>query len=51
MTDKYLKSWKKLHLKHLSADCRELLDNAADIIDVNIIEDPKYKVADDKLSD
>lgn len=49
LTDKYLKSWKKLHLKHLSADCRDLLDNASDIIDVNIMEDPKYKIADDKL--
>jgi len=38
-------------LKHLSEDCRLLLDNASKIIDVNIMEDPKYKVADDKLAD
>lgn len=51
ITDKYLKLNKKLHLKHLSEDCRLLLDNASEIIDVNIVEDPKYKVADDKLAD
>jgi len=51
VTDKYLKLWKKLHLKHLSPDCRLLLNKAEEIIDVNIMEDPKYKVADDKLAD
>jgi SulP family sulfate permease len=39
-----------LHLKHLSADCRELLKNADSIIDVNVMEDPKYRVADDALA-
>ncbi len=49
LTEKYLKSGKKLHLQHLSKDCRKLLKNAEDIIEVNIKEDPKYGVADDKL--
>jgi sulfate permease, SulP family len=44
LTERYLKVGKKLHLKHLSADCRQLLENASQIIDVNIIEDPTYKV-------
>lgn len=44
ITDRYLKQGKKVHLKHLSADCRRLLHNAETIIDVNIIEDPSYKV-------
>ncbi|MGO2358801.1 SulP family inorganic anion transporter [Mesonia sp.] len=44
ITDRYLKQGKKVHLKHLSADCRRLLHNAEKIIDVNIIEDPSYKV-------
>lgn len=44
LTERYLKLGKKLHLKHLSADCRQLLHNAAAIIDVNIVEDPTYKV-------
>lgn len=41
---------KKLHLKHLSPDCRQLLRNAEKIIDVNIIEDPTYHLAVDKLA-
>ncbi len=50
LSEKYEKSWKKLHLKHLSEDCKKLIKNAEKIIDVNVIEDPKYRVADDKLS-
>jgi len=44
LTERYLKVGKKVHLKHLSPDCRQLLKNADEIIDVNIIEDPTYKV-------
>lgn len=50
ITERYQKAGKKLHLKHLSADCRQLLKNAESIIDVNIIEDPTYRVAADKLA-
>ncbi len=50
LTEKYKKAWKKLHLKHLSSDCRKLIKNADKIIDVNVIEDPKYFVSDDKLA-
>lgn len=50
LTEKYEKAWKELHLKHLSKDCRELIRNADKIIDINVIEDPKYFVADDKLA-
>jgi SulP family sulfate permease len=50
ITERYQKAGKKLHLRHLSADCRQLLKNAEGIIDVNIIEDPSYKVATDKIS-
>lgn len=47
LTERYEKVGKKLHLKHLSADCRQLLNNANDIIDINIYEDPSYKVLTD----
>ncbi len=47
LTERYHKEGKKVHLRHLSADCRQLLQNADKIIDVNIIEDPTYKVAVD----
>ena len=48
LTERYLKQGKKLHLRHLSRDCRQLLENADEIIEVNILEDPTYKVAIDK---
>lgn len=44
LTERYQKAGKNLHLKHLSADCRRLLKNAGDIIDVNILEDPEYVI-------
>lgn len=44
ITERYLKQGKKVHLRHLSKDCRQLLKNAESIIEVNIIEDPTYKV-------
>lgn len=50
LTDKYKKLWKKLHLIHLSTDCKKLIKNADKIIKVNISEDPKYFVSDDKLA-
>lgn len=45
ITERYLKVGKKIHLKHLSPDCKKLLKNAEEIIDVNVLEDPTYKVA------
>jgi len=49
ITERYLKVGKKVHLKHLSPDCQKLLKNADKLIDVNILEDPKYKVLVDKV--
>ncbi|MBV1766775.1 MAG: STAS domain-containing protein, partial [Methanobacterium sp.] len=49
MTRRYDKLGKKVHLKHLSEDCRLLLDNADEIIEVNHWEDPHYKIADNLL--
>ena len=49
ITERYAKVGKKVHLKHLSSDCIDLLKNAEAIIDVNILEDPTYKVAVEKV--
>ncbi|GGG90024.1 sodium-independent anion transporter [Parapedobacter pyrenivorans] len=49
LTERYHKAGKKLHLRHLSEDCRRLLGNAGDLIDVNILEDPTYKVMTDQV--
>ncbi|MFL9831484.1 SulP family inorganic anion transporter [Flavobacterium sp. ST-87] len=44
ITERYAKVGKTVHLRHLSNDCRQLLQNAQGIIEVNIMEDPTYKV-------
>jgi SulP family sulfate permease len=49
LTDRYQKVGKKIHLKHLSKDCLRLLKNADEIIDVNVLEDPTYKLVIDKI--
>ncbi len=45
----YIKAGKKLHLRHLSEECKQLLDKAGNLVEVNRLEDPSYHVADDKL--
>ncbi len=49
LTERYRIEGKTLHLRHLSPDCSKLLANANEIIDVNIIEDPTYIVAIDRV--
>lgn len=49
LTERYKNAGKKLHLRHLSDDCKLLLKNANDIIDINVLEDPHYKVVIDKI--
>ena len=49
LSERYLNADKKLHLKHLSLDCIKLLKNAEQIIDVNILEDPTYKLVVDDV--
>jgi len=44
LTEKYLAAGKKLQLKHLSEDCRSLILKADKIVEVNVMEDPTYKV-------
>ena len=49
ITERYQKAGKRVVLKHLSEDCKKLLNNAAAIIDVNVEEDPTYKVVSDRI--
>lgn len=48
LTARYAEAGKKVHLRHLSKDCRRLIDRADSIIDVNHYEDPTYKVVSDQ---
>jgi sulfate permease, SulP family len=50
LTDRYANVGKRVRLKHLSADCRTLLDRLGSMIEVNHFEDPHYAVADDSLN-
>ncbi len=49
ITERYKKAGKKVHLRYLSKDCIKLLRNAEDIIEVNVLEDPTYKVVTDRV--
>jgi SulP family sulfate permease len=50
LAEKYIKAGKKLHLRHLSPECAGLLTKAGDLVEVNVMEDPTYHVADDQLA-
>ncbi len=49
LAERYRSVGKRLHLRHLSPDCRSLLERAKDMIEVSLPDDPRYRVADDKL--
>ncbi|MFM2480691.1 SulP family inorganic anion transporter [Celerinatantimonas sp. YJH-8] len=50
LAERYQKAGKKVSLRHLSADCQKLMKRAGSLIEVNIIDDPRYYVADDSLA-
>lgn len=50
LADKYIQANKTLHLRHLSEDCRVLLKKAGDLVEVNVLDDPHYYVANDQLA-
>lgn len=45
LTQKYQALGKKITLKHLSPECQLLLQDAKDLIEVNVSEDPHYHVS------
>jgi len=49
LADRYVAAGKKLHLLHLSPECKKLLNKAGNLVEVNVIEDPNYFVAMDSL--
>ena len=49
LAERYTRLGKKLHLRHLSPECRRLLKKAGNLVEVNVLEDPKYHVATDAL--
>ncbi|GAB2190882.1 SulP family inorganic anion transporter [Sessilibacter sp. MAH1] len=49
IAEKYQNLGKTLHIRHISEECRELLSKAGDLCEINVLEDPIYHVASDKL--
>ena len=49
LAERYDRAEKRLHLKHLSQECRLLLKKAGPLVEVNVVEDPQYHVAADTL--
>jgi len=49
LAERYRSMNKRLHLRHLSEECRQLLGRADDLVEVNVSEDPHYHVATDRL--
>ncbi len=50
LAERYLNAHKRLHLRHLSPECTQLLKKAGNLVEVNVIEDPGYHIAVDQLS-
>jgi SulP family sulfate permease len=49
LASRYSVFGKRVHLRHLSPDCLELLNNAKEMVEVSSFEDPHYHIADNKL--
>ncbi|MGB3725706.1 MAG: sodium-independent anion transporter, partial [Glaciecola sp.] len=49
LADKYQENGKTLHIRHISPECRTLLKKANRYVEINVNEDPRYKVATDTL--
>ena len=49
ITERYAAVGKRVHLTHLSEECRALLGKAGDLVEANISEDPHYHVMTDRL--
>ncbi|MDH5231380.1 MAG: STAS domain-containing protein, partial [Gammaproteobacteria bacterium] len=47
---RYTNAGKKVRLRHLSHECKYLLACAGDLVEVNVEEDPKYHIADNRLA-
>jgi len=49
LAERYISRGKKMHLRHLSKECTQLLTKAGSLVEINVIEDPEYHIATDKL--
>ncbi|WP_257099068.1 SulP family inorganic anion transporter [Pseudovibrio flavus] len=47
LAGRYVRAGKRLHLRHLSPDCKKLLSKAGSMVELEANEDPTYEVAVD----
>ncbi|MFV1995184.1 MAG: SulP family inorganic anion transporter, partial [Verrucomicrobiales bacterium] len=45
LAERYKKAGLSLHLRHLSPECRKMIHDAGELVEVDIIEDPRYTIA------
>jgi SulP family sulfate permease len=50
LAERYISSGKTMHLRHLNVECKQLLTKAGSLVEINLIEDPDYHIATDKLA-
>ncbi len=50
LAERYRSVGKNIHLRHLSVECSALLKQMGDLVEVNVLEDPDYHLALDKLA-
>jgi SulP family sulfate permease len=50
LAERYMRRQKTLHIRHLSQECQNLLVKAGDLVEVNMMEDPTYRIADDRVA-
>jgi SulP family sulfate permease len=50
ITERYSQYGKKLHLLNLSKECRNILGRAANIVELSVIEDLEWHIAEDSLA-
>ncbi|MCP4475127.1 MAG: SulP family inorganic anion transporter [Gammaproteobacteria bacterium] len=49
ITEQYTRLGKTLHLRHLNPECKLLLGKAGNMVEANVLEDPNYHVATNRL--
>lgn len=50
LSEKYERAGKRLHVTHLSQDCRKLFNKAGDLVEVNHSDSPQFHVESDRLA-
>ncbi len=50
ITERYAEQGKNLHLLNLSKECSELLEKADNIVELSVVEDLDWHIADDRLA-